>query len=272
MLEAFAFQVYFTVLVEHRSFRLTLLQGMFLLWLKSNKARFSQSAINTYPLGIQAVAIVSQVVAGTFIDHTGHRLPMVFFAGAMQLITASLLLVRDLPDAGIFTAHYLSGTSFIVNPVMYGWASTICQRGGDDAVRGVILYTMNTGGQVLYTWWGIVMYPATDAPYWKKGAITMFVVVFAFIGWAFLVRWVSNSFNMWIRTDANALYSSIEGQVWPLKRSGWKQLLRPLSWWMRKRKRDEELDHCRPPDWLKIMGVALWLCCYTANQSRKDAM
>lgn len=164
---------------------------MFLLWLRHNKNRFSQTAINTYPLGIQAVAVVSQIIAGTIIDRTGHRIPMVIFAGAMQLITASLLLVRDLPDAGIFVAHYISGTSFIVNPVLYGWASTILQKTGDDAVRSVILYTMNTGGQVLYTWWGIVMYPATDVPYWKKGSITMVVVVFVFIASAFVVRWVS---------------------------------------------------------------------------------
>jgi ACS family pantothenate transporter-like MFS transporter len=173
MLEAFAFQ------------------GMFLLWLKYNKKRFSQSAINTYPLGIQAVAIVSQIGAGIFIDRTGHRLPMIVFAAAMQLVTASLLLVRNLSDAGIFTAHYICGTSFIVNPLMYGWASTILQREGDDAVRSVVLYTMAMGGQVLYTFWGIVMYPATDAPYWKKGATTMVVVCFAFVGWSFVVKWVS---------------------------------------------------------------------------------
>ncbi|KAH7350289.1 major facilitator superfamily domain-containing protein [Pyrenochaeta sp. MPI-SDFR-AT-0127] len=175
MLEAFAFQ------------------GMFLLWLRYNKKRFSQAKINTYPLGIQAVAIVSQIGAGIFIDRTGHRLPMVIFAGAMQLITASLLLVRDLPDSGIFIAHYLSGTSFIVNPLLYGWASTICQKTGDDAVRSVILYTMNTGGQILYTWWGIVMYPATDVPYWKKGSITMIVVVFVFTGSAFVMRWLDRT-------------------------------------------------------------------------------
>jgi len=169
---------------------------MFLLWLKYNKKRFSQSAINTYPLGIQAVAIVSQILAGIFIDHTGHRLPMVIFAGVMQLVTASLLLVRNLSDAGVFAAHYISGTSFIVNPVMYGWATVICQRAGDDAVRSVIMYTMAMGGQLLYTWWGIVMYPATDVPYWKKGSITMLVVVFVFIGYTFVVRWVSRVFGV----------------------------------------------------------------------------
>jgi ACS family pantothenate transporter-like MFS transporter len=189
MLEAFAFQVC-QVLLDPRTI-LTYMQGMFLLWLKHNKARFTQTAINTYPLGIQAVTVVSQIGAGLFIDKTGQRIPMVIFAAAMQLVTASLLLVRDMSDAGIFVAHYLSGTSFIVNPVMYGWASVICQRIGDDAARSVVLYTMAMGGQILYTFWGIVMYPATDAPYWKKGSITMIVVVFVFCGMAFVVKWVS---------------------------------------------------------------------------------
>jgi ACS family pantothenate transporter-like MFS transporter len=172
MLEAFAFQ------------------GMFLLWLKHNKSRFNQTAINSYPMGIQAVAIVSQILGGAFIDHTGHRLPMVIFSASVQFVVAVLLLQRNLSDAGTFTAYYLSGTSYIVNPIMYGWASTICQRAGDDAVRSVILYTMSMGGQLLYTWWGIVLYPATDVPYWKKGSIAMVVVCFVFTGAAFAVRWV----------------------------------------------------------------------------------
>lgn len=173
MLEAFAFQ------------------GMFLLWLKYNKKRFTQTQINTYPLGIQAVTIVAQVIGGIIIDRTGQRIPVAIFAAAMQLVTASLLLVRNLPDAGIFTAHYLGGTSFIVVPVMYSWASLVCQRSGDDAVRSVVMYSMAMSGQLLYTFWGIVMYPATDVPYWKKGSIAMIVAVFVYIGYLFVVRWVS---------------------------------------------------------------------------------
>jgi ACS family pantothenate transporter-like MFS transporter len=116
---------------------------------------------------------------------------MVIFAAAMQLITSILLLIPNMSDAGIFTAHYLSGTSFIVNPILYGWASTICAKQGDDAVRAVVLYAMAMGGLALYTWWGIVLYPATDAPHWRKGAITMVVVCFVFVASAFGVRWVS---------------------------------------------------------------------------------
>jgi ACS family pantothenate transporter-like MFS transporter len=222
MLEAFAFQ------------------GMLLLWLKYNKKRFSQSAINTYPLGIQSVAIVSQIAAGIFIDRTGHRLPMVVFAGAMQLITASLLLVRNLPDGGIFTAHYLSGTSFIVNPLMYGWASTIMQRGGDDAVRAVVIGSMTTAGQVLYTFWGIVMYPATDAPYWKKGSIAMIVVVFAFVGWSFVVKWVSwKGRSVLEESCANAIDSLMERlRCWMAERKGMTLQMMQLQLHTRRRKAD----------------------------------
>lgn len=175
---------------------------MFLLWLKYNKARFSQAAINTYPLGIQSVAIVSQILSGWFIDRTNHRIPMVIFAGAAQLVTASLLLVRNMSDSGIFLAHYLSGTSFIVNPLMYGWATPICQRSGDDAARSVVLYSMNMAGQLLYTFWGIVMYPATDVPYWRKGSITMLVVSFAWVGFSFVVRGVCD-FIAWLLNETD---------------------------------------------------------------------
>ncbi|EAT82334.1 hypothetical protein SNOG_09999 [Parastagonospora nodorum SN15] len=173
------------------------IQGMLLLWAQVQQALASRRLPSIHTrLGIQAVAIVSQIVAGAYIDHTNHRLPAVLFAAAMQVITASLLLVRDMSDAGIFVAHYLSGTSFIVNPVMYGWASNICQKTGDDAVRAVVLYAMAMGGLLLYTFWGIVMYPATDVPYWRKGSITMLVVCFVFVGYAFVVRWLDRQTDM----------------------------------------------------------------------------
>jgi ACS family pantothenate transporter-like MFS transporter len=44
---------------------------------------------------------------------------------------------------------------------------------------------------ILYTFWGIALYPASDAPYWKKGYITMIVVVFAFFAATAAVHWVS---------------------------------------------------------------------------------
>jgi ACS family pantothenate transporter-like MFS transporter len=167
------------------------LQGLFLLYLKAHASRFPAHAPTTYPLGIQAVSIVSNIAAGYIIDATAQRLPMVLLTGVFQLISASLLLVRDIPTPAAFFAFYLAGTSYIVNPLLYGWASVICQRAGDDAQRSVVLYAMSLVQAVLYTFWGVVLYPATDAPYWRNGCIAMIVVVFAFFAGTGAVVWVS---------------------------------------------------------------------------------
>ncbi|KAI1499001.1 pantothenate transporter liz1 [Biscogniauxia marginata] len=166
------------------------LQNLFLLWLKFHEARFGQAEINTYPLGIQAVGIVSNFLAAVHIDATGRRVPMAILVSVLQLISAILLLIPNLPFAGIFFAFYLAGTSYIVNPVSYGWANIICQRGGDDAVRAIILYTMNATSTCLYTFWGVVLYPASDAPYWRKGSVAMVVVVAIMLGMVLVVSWL----------------------------------------------------------------------------------
>jgi ACS family pantothenate transporter-like MFS transporter len=177
------------------------LQGLFLLYLKAHASRFPAHAPTTYPLGIQAVSIVSNIGAGYIIDATAQRLPMVLLTGVFQLISASLLLVRDIPTAGAFVAFYLAGTSYIVNPLLYGWASVICQRAGDDAQRSVVLYAMSLVQAVLYTFWGVVLYPATDAPYWRNGCIAMIVVVFAFFAGTGAVVWVSLCFCLSVCGD-----------------------------------------------------------------------
>ncbi|KAH7121085.1 major facilitator superfamily domain-containing protein [Dendryphion nanum] len=168
------------------------LQGLFLLWMKAHADRFPVRAITTYPLGIQAVAIISNMGAGYIIDITNKRIPMAVLASLLQLIVAIMLLVPTLPQTGTFVAFYLSGTSYIVNPIMYGWASIICQRSGDDASRSVILYVMSMSQAILYTFWGIALYPADDTPYWKKGSIAMIVVVITFLGLTAAMDWVSN--------------------------------------------------------------------------------
>jgi ACS family pantothenate transporter-like MFS transporter len=170
------------------------LQGLFLLYLKAHASRFPAHAPTTYPLGIQAVSIISNIAAGYIIDATAQRIPMALLTGVFQLISASLLLVPSLPTPAAFFAFYLAGTSYIVNPLLYGWASVICQRAGDDAQRSVVLYAMSLVQAVLYTFWGVVLYPATDAPYWRKGCIAMIVVVFAFFAGTGAVVWVSYSF------------------------------------------------------------------------------
>lgn len=165
-------------------------QGLYLLWLKYYDNIFTQTQINTYPLGMQAVGIVANLSAAVYIDASGRRVPMGILACALQLISAVILIVPGVPFAATMFAFYCAGTSYIVNPLLFGWANVILQRGGDDALRSVTLASMNAASQILYTWWGIVLYPASDAPYWKKGCIGMFVIIFFLLSMLGVVNWV----------------------------------------------------------------------------------
>lgn len=68
----------------------------------------------------------------------------------------------------------------MIQPVVFVWANKILSYDGDDAARAIILYSMNgklcqitlpriqlikvTGASsVLFAFWGIVLYPTTDA-------------------------------------------------------------------------------------------------------------
>lgn len=75
--------------------------------------------------------------AAWHMDVTGTRIPMATLAIVLQLVCAILLIIPNIPFAGTFFAFYLSGTAYMVNPLIFGWASIILQRSGDDAVRSV---------------------------------------------------------------------------------------------------------------------------------------
>ncbi|CRK32981.1 hypothetical protein BN1723_006526 [Verticillium longisporum] len=148
-------------------------QNTFLLWLKYHDDSFTQTQINTYPLGVQAVGIVSNLLAAWHMDVTGQRIPMAILACLLQIIVGAMLLVPSLPFGATFFAYYLAGSAYMVNPLIFGWASIILQRSGDDAMRSVTIFSMNIGSMVLWTFWGIIFYSAADAPYWKKGCIAL---------------------------------------------------------------------------------------------------
>ncbi|KAF4879459.1 Pantothenate transporter liz1 [Colletotrichum siamense] len=151
---------------------------------------FTQSQVTTYALGIQAMGIVSNMLAAVYIDATGRRVPMGILACALQLVSAVILLVPTSGKVAIMFAFYLAGSSYIVNPLLFGWANIISQRGGDDARRSVILTSMNAFAQILYTWWGIVFYPADKVPYWRDGYISMIVIIALLFSMLWAVLWL----------------------------------------------------------------------------------
>ena len=170
-----------------------IVQGLMLLYLKAHQVDtgFTQSQVNTYPIPTHAIGIVAEFGASIAIDRYNRRLSLGYFFCAIQIACSVVLLVPNMSMAGHLTAFYLSSTSYGINPLLYSWSNIIAARTADDAARSVILASMAASDGLLWTFWGIVFYPASDAPHWRKGYITLLCVCAALCCWLFVVRWVS---------------------------------------------------------------------------------
>ena len=71
-------------------------QNSFLLWLKYHKANFTQTQINKYPIGVQAVGILANMLAAWNMDETGKSVKMAILDYLLQVVVGSMLLVKSL--------------------------------------------------------------------------------------------------------------------------------------------------------------------------------
>lgn len=166
-------------------------QGLMLLFMKyyQKSYGFSQSQVNTFPIPTHAIGIAAELSSSFAIDRYNLRLSVGFLFCGIQILCSIILLVPDMSLAGSLTALYLSSTSYGINPLLYSWSSNIAAKTADDAARSVILASMAASDALLWTFWGIVLYPADDAPYWRNGYIAMICVSVVLSCWLFLVRW-----------------------------------------------------------------------------------
>ncbi|KAM0550695.1 hypothetical protein ACHAPJ_008759 [Fusarium lateritium] len=167
-------------------------QGLMLLYLKFRKDidGFSQSEVNTLPIPTHAVGIVAELSVSLAMDRYNRRMSLGLLLCATQIICTIVLLIPGMSVAGNLTVLYLSASAYGINPLLYGWSSNILARTADDAARSVTLASMAASDGLLWTFWGIALYPADDAPYWRNGYIAMLCVSTALAGWLFVVRWL----------------------------------------------------------------------------------
>ncbi|KAK3175460.1 hypothetical protein K4F52_010248 [Lecanicillium sp. MT-2017a] len=165
-------------------------QTCMILWMKES-GLFQVTHRNTYPLGITAIGIVLTLCTSVAIDATGVHGSYGLFACGVQLITCIILLCwKFISIDAKMAAFYLAGTAYMIQPVVFTWANRVLSRDGDDAARAFILYSMNGASSVLYAFWGVALYPVSDAATgFQKGTIAMVVVAFSLAVWIGLVWW-----------------------------------------------------------------------------------
>lgn len=175
-----------------------IVQGLMLLFMKYHQKDegFTQAQVNTWPIPTHAVGIVAELGSAFVIDRYNKRLSVAYVFCIIQVACTIVLLIPNMSLAGNLVAFYLSSTSYGINPLLYSWSSNIAAKTADDAARSVILASMAASDGLLWTFWGIVFYPADHAPYWRKGYISMLCVCAVLCGWLFVVRWVRISVLM----------------------------------------------------------------------------
>lgn len=152
-------------------------------WLKATE-KYSVEQIDYYPSGSTAFAIASTLVCATWTDHTQVRWPVLVYMSIACIISSVCILVWSSPTALKFFAYYLAGASYAGQATTFAWANQICAD--DDQERAIVLASMNMWNNVVNSWWSIVLYPATDAPRFRKGMIAMICVCVATLA----VTWV----------------------------------------------------------------------------------
>ncbi|QKX62387.1 uncharacterized protein TRUGW13939_09546 [Talaromyces rugulosus] len=188
-------------------------QTCMVLWMKASKL-FTVDQNNTYPLGITAIGIALTLLTSVAIDATKVHAPYGILACAIQIISCVILLCWNSASTGaIMAAFYLAGTAYLIQPVVFTWANKVLARDGDDAARAITLYSMNGASSVLYAFWGIALYPATDAATgFKKGTIAMIVVAVLLALWILVVWWQDKrTYDLHvIQSESDAKSSALE--------------------------------------------------------------
>ncbi|KAI0860068.1 major facilitator superfamily domain-containing protein [Xylaria cubensis] len=154
--------------------------GQMALWLKYEKdnfGAFEQWQVNVYPTGVQAVAIVTGILATS--------LCMVYPLWAILSVVCGILLfsnvsllIWNIPRGLKFTAWYLLGTTSAVTPILFPWVNIIMKD--DNEARGFTTGAMMTLGWAFFSFYPITVFPVLEAPRWLTGfsVNTAFVVLF----------------------------------------------------------------------------------------------
>ncbi|KAJ7905611.1 MFS general substrate transporter [Mycena olivaceomarginata] len=147
------------------------------LWMKASvEPKYTVQNINYYPAGGTAVAIVALLGTAVWTDYTNKRYQVNILIAVCMLISSVLLLVyTPISTAGKFFAFYLAGVSYSGQASNFGWANDIARD--DDQERSVVLAAMNMMSNAFNAWWPIVFFPANEAPRWRKGMISIVVLV-----------------------------------------------------------------------------------------------
>ncbi|EJT76536.1 pantothenate transporter liz [Gaeumannomyces tritici R3-111a-1] len=150
------------------------------LWLKS--ARYPVEMVNVLPTFVDLIRAISSWL-GTTLAGTLSLRGLWTFQFAAMFFACLTLAIWNVPDGLKFVAFYFGGFSGMASPILYTWVNfTLKENFGE---RGLIISSMMTMGFSTSIWVPLLIFPAVEAPEWKRGYPAS--TVFQFLMWSTLM-------------------------------------------------------------------------------------
>ncbi|KAI0106316.1 putative pantothenate transporter [Hypoxylon sp. NC0597] len=162
----------------------------FSLYLKAKSNIYSVVQINTIPTIVTAVSIVVALLCGIVADKTG-RFWLPAIAVTFPVLVGMILLVAwDVGESGRLAGFILTGFEAACSPLTMGWASVA--MAGDAEERAVVTASMNAIGQAITAGTQVVQYPASRAPNFRGGFISVLATTVGQFGTILAILFLSH--------------------------------------------------------------------------------
>lgn len=165
------FVVLWIIAGETESFSTNALLSLYMKSHPTNKYTVTQ--LNNYPTGVPAVGIVSTVLWATLTDFlNGKRYLVGFFIAITGVVTSAMILAAsnnptsEASTSVVFGAYYWAGSVYACQATFFAWANDAL-RYEEHMFRAVVLAGMNVGSNAVNSWWSIVFYGASMAPWFN---------------------------------------------------------------------------------------------------------
>ncbi|KAF9074172.1 major facilitator superfamily domain-containing protein, partial [Rhodocollybia butyracea] len=136
-----------------------------IFWFQSSiRPKYSIAQINLYPLGQNAVQIVSTLVWAWWSDAIGLRWPPIIVAGTWGMIVAILLAATPVYThiARRWALYYMIPITGGLSGIILAWANEL--TGYDSEKRAFVVASCNMWAYVMQAWLPIVIFPQEEQP------------------------------------------------------------------------------------------------------------
>ena len=157
------------------------------LYMKSTN-KYTVAQLNNYPTGVPAIGIISTLFWATLTDFlNGKRYLVAYFIAITGIVTSAMILTTSHVPT-IFAAYYWAGAVYACQATFFAWANE-AMRFENDALRAIVIASMNCGSGAVNAWWSLLFYGADEAPRFTKGMWAMIGTSIALAVWTTILLW-----------------------------------------------------------------------------------